>query len=301
MLRRFAAVDVPRLSEIALNENALVFSVLLTLVATLLSGIPPALRLLSTDPQTSLQQSTARALGSRQSNRLRTWLIGLQVFGYTALLLVTGLFSKSLLHLLRQDKGFETGQVAVAEVRLSPKTFSADGSRIGFDDGVLQNLRAIPGVTSAGLISAMPLEGESWIEPVKRVDMPQQKTPLINFRWASPGYFETTGQKLIAGRFLEERDRTLNSAVLSESEAKAVWQDKNPLGGQIRVEGRTFTVIGVVADSRNTSLKSVPPKMVYVHYKDRPPYATYFLCAPRAQWKRFSLDCARQFGSTHPT
>jgi len=94
--------------------------------------------------------------------------------------------------------------------------------------------------------------------------------------WASPGYFETTGQKLIAGRFLEERDRTLNSAVVSESEANAVWQD-NALGGQIRVEGRTFTVIGVVADSRNTSLKSVPPKMVYVHYKDRPPYATYFL------------------------
>ncbi len=77
--------------------------------------------------------------------------------------------------------------------------------------------------------------------------------------------------------FSKERDRTLNSAVVSESEAKAVWQDENPLGSQIRVEGRTFTVIGVVADSRNTSLKSVPPKMVYVHYKDRPPYATYFL------------------------
>ena len=203
MLRRYAALDVPRLSEIAPNGNALIFSVLLTLAASLLSGIPPALRLLSTDPQTSLQQSTARALGSRQSNRLRIWLIGLQVFGCTALLLVTGLFSKSLLHLLRQDKGFKTAQVAVAEVRLSPKTFSADANRIGFDDGVLQNLRAMPGVTAAGLISAMPLEGESWIEFVMRVDRPQHETPLINLRWASPGYFETTGQKLIAGRFLE--------------------------------------------------------------------------------------------------
>ena len=59
------------------------------------------------------------------------------------------------------------------------------------------------------------------------------------------------------------RDRNLNSAVLSEGEAKALWGSENPIGSQVKIRGRTCTVIGVVADSRNTSLKSAPAKMAY--------------------------------------
>jgi len=129
----------------------------------------------------------------------------------------------------------------------------------------------------------MPLGGESWIERVQRVDKPGMETPLINFRWVSPGYFETTRQRLVAGRFFEERDRNLSNAVLSEGEAKALWGDLDPIGGQVKIESRIFTVIGVVADSRSTSLKTPPARMAYVHYKDRPPFPTYFLVrAPNA-------------------
>jgi ABC-type antimicrobial peptide transport system permease subunit len=112
---------------------------------------------------------------------------------------------------------------------------------------------------------------------VRRVDRPNQEGPLINLRWVSPGYFETTRQRLIAGRFFEEHDRNVNSAVLSEGEAKALWGSENPIGGQVKIRGRTCTVIGVVADSRNTSLKSMPARMAYLHYKDQPPYATFFM------------------------
>ena len=89
---RDTPVGLPRLSEIHLNLNVLLFSILLTFGASLLSGVLPALRLLNADAQASLQQSSNRSLGSRQGNRLRRWLIGLQVAGCTALLLVTGLF-----------------------------------------------------------------------------------------------------------------------------------------------------------------------------------------------------------------
>src|ERR1019366_2668887 len=124
----------------------------------------------------ALQQRGSRTLGSRQSQRLRTWLIGVQVFGCTVLLLVTGLFSKSLLYLLHQDKGFETGHVAVAEVRLSRNTYGADPTRRAFDDGGLENLQAISAVQAAALGSAMPHEGESWIDDLNRVDRPGQET-----------------------------------------------------------------------------------------------------------------------------
>jgi predicted permease len=274
---RGTPLGLPRLSEVHLNLAVLIFSVGLTVSASLLSGIFPALRLLTTDPQAALQQSGNRSLGSRQGNHLRRWLIGLQVAGCTALLLITGLFSKSLLHLLGEDKGFDTGQVAVAEVRLTPQSYGKDQSRVTFDDAVLANLRSIPGIQSAALVSAMPLDGESWIEPVQRVDKPNVESPLINLRWVSPGYFETTRQRLLAGRFFEERDRNLSNAVLSEGEAKALWGNDDPIGGQVKIEGRVYTVIGVVADSRSTSLKTPPARMAYVHYKDRPPFPTYFL------------------------
>src|SRR5579883_2594118 len=192
---RDTPVGLPRLSEVRLNPGVLLFSILLTVGASVLSGVGPALRLLAGDPKAALQ-SGSRSLGSRHGNRLRRWLIGVQVAGSTALLLLTGLFSRSLLTLLHEEKGFDTTQTAVAEVRLTPQKYSKDQSRAEFDDAVLANLRAIPGVQSAALVSAMPLGGESWIEAVQRMDRPQLETPLINFRWVSPGYFETTRQHL---------------------------------------------------------------------------------------------------------
>jgi predicted permease len=275
LFRRQSPVDLPRLSEVHLNLTVLLFSVILTLGSSILFGVLPALKLLRTDPQLSLQQGS-RTLGNRQGRRLRALLIGLQVFGCTVLLLITGLFSKSLLYLTHQEKGFETERAAIAEVSLSGKNYGADQTRVAVIDGVLQNLRAISGVQAAGLVSAMPLEGESWIEGLQRVDLPRQET-LINLRWVSPGYFEGMREKLIAGRFFEERDRNLNSMILSEGAAKALYQAENPIDGEIRTQGKKFTVIGVVADSRNTSLKAAPVRMAYLHYKSRPPYATYFI------------------------
>jgi predicted permease len=277
LFRRYSPVDLPRLSEISLNPTVLFFSAFLTVSASLLCGILPALKLIGANPQTSLQQSNSRALGTRHGNRVRTWLIALQVFGCTVLLLITGLFSKSLLHLVRQDKGFETEHLVIAEVRLNINTYGVDQSRILFDDAVLKNLREIPGVQSASLISAMPLRGESWIEPLQRIDKPTQESPLINLRWIAPGFFQASGQKLVAGRFLEEHDRNLHGAVLSERAAQALWGSENPIGGKVRIEGRTFAVVGIVADSLNTSLKMPPTKMAYVHYTDRPPFVTFFL------------------------
>jgi predicted permease len=277
VFRLSAPIDLPRLVTVHVNWTVLLFAIGLTVGATVLSGTLPALRVMTADPHGALQQNSGRSMGSRHGNRMRRLLIGVQVCGCTALLLVTGLFSKSLLNLLHQDRGFDAGQVTVAEARLTPRFYQTDQSRIAFDDAVLENLRAIPGALSAGLVSAMPLDGESWIEPVQRMDQPKLETPMINLRWVSPGYFETTRQRLLAGRFFEERDRNVDSTVLSESEAKTLWGAGNPVGGQVKMQGKTFTVIGVVADSRNTSLKNAPPRMAYVLYTHRTPYTAFFV------------------------
>jgi predicted permease len=277
IFRRFSPVDVPRLAEVHINIPVLLFAIALTAGAGLLFGTLPALRFFRSGPQGALQKNSGRNAGSRQSRVLRNSLIGVQVFGCTVLLLVTGLFSKSLLLLLRSDKGFSSTNTVVAEVRLSSAPYESNQSRIGFNDAVLAGLRQLPGVQSAALISSMPLEGESWIEQLQRTDKPGQETPLLNLRWVSPGYFETISQKLVAGRFFEERDRNLTTAVVSEGLAKAVWPNENPIGAEVRIEGRKFTIIGVAADSRTASLKSPAVNTAWVHYKDRPPSASFFL------------------------
>ena len=279
LFRRYSPVDLPRLAEVRLNPAVLMFSIALTIGASILYGLLPALRLIRMDPQSALQQNNNRSIGASHSRRVRHSLIGLQVFGCTALLLVTGLFSRSLLFLLNRDKGFDTRNITVAEVRFPVAGFDTAPKRIAFDDRALASLRAIPGVESAGLVSAMPLEGETWIDSLRRVDRPDQRAPELNLRWVSPGYFETTRQRLIAGRFFAERDRNLNSIVVSESEARALWGDESPVGGQVRTGGHsdvTLTVIGVVADSHNASLKAAPVRTAYFHYTNLPPYTTYF-------------------------
>ena len=162
-------------------------------------------------------------------------------------------------------------------MNLSGATYGPARIRTAFIDSTLESLRAIPGVQAAGFVSAMPLEGESWIESLNRVDRPNPEGPLINLRWVSAGYFEAMRHRLVAGRFFEERDRNLNSAVITEGEAKALWQNENPIGGLVTAQSRQFTVIGVVADSRSTSLKGPPAKIAYIHYKDRTPATLFFL------------------------
>lgn len=281
LLRTYPPVDLPRLGEVEVNPSVLLFSAAVTIATAFAAGLFPGLRSASVPPQLALQQAGTRTFGSRSGQRIRIWLIGLQVFGCTLLLLLTGLFSRSLLHLVTQDKGFETSRGAVAEVRLMQRHFRTPETRVRLIEGVLETLRASPGVESAAYFSAMPLEGESWIEVARRPDRRDQDPPLVNARWVSPGYFETTGQRLIAGRFFEERDRAQASIIISDSEATALWGSANPLGGEVNVLGKTFNVIGVVAGSRSTSLKVAPPRMVYIHYGYRPPGQIFFIARHR--------------------
>jgi predicted permease len=277
LFQQLSPIYLPRMAEIHLNAPVFLFAMLLTFSSTLFFGIAPALKLLSVDPQTALQENSNRSQGSRASRRPRAWLIGVQVFACTALLLVTGLLTSSLWHLLTSDKGFNPSLVTAVQVELQNDSYKADPVRMAFDDSVLDKLRSFPGIQSAALLSALPLEGETWLDSIHIPDRASRSSPLANWRWVSPGYFETIQQSLVAGSFFEERDRNLNSVILSQSAARAVFGSESGLDRQIQHNERRFTVIGIVGDARNTSLKKAPPNMVYLHYKDNPPLDPAFL------------------------
>jgi len=271
----YAALAIPRTGAITINPAVLCLSVILTVGASILFGVLPALRVLHIRPQQALQNGS-RSTGSRRSNLLRRTLIGAQVFACTTLLLLAGLLAKSLANLSTFDKGFSTDHVVAADVFLQGTTFSADKDRASFDDGVLEKLRALPGVQSVSLVSYMLLTGESWIDGVNPVDQPNNGT-LANYRWIGPDYFTTIHQHILEGRAIDEHDRTQKNVVISEATAKAVWPNQSPINRQFKRNGDVYTVVGVVADAHNNSLRAAPANMVYGTYWDNPPYATYFL------------------------
>ena len=280
-LRRQAAVDLPRLAEVEMNWFVLAFALAITVGTSLLFGFLPALRALEDDPQRALQSGGGeRATSSAGSQRAQLALVAVQVFGCVVLMMVTALFARSMVHLTAQDKGFETDRVAFVEVALAGPGYGEAGARTAFVDGVLEALRATPGIESAAWGSTLPLGGESWVEDIHRTDGPEQA--LINLRWVSASYFETNRHRLVAGRWFDERDRALDSVVISQSTARALWPGQDAAGRKVRIQGKDLTVIGVVADARTTSLKSQPAKMAYLpHTVARPSTAAFFARSDR--------------------
>jgi len=271
----YAQLAIPRTQTITINFPVLALSVFLTVGATFICGVLPALRLLRVKPQQALQGGKGSA-GSRRSSLLRRWLVGAQVFACTTLLLVAGLLAKSLIHLSTFDKGFSTDHIVTADV-LQGDTLSSDKDRSAFNDAILEKLRALPGVQSASLQTyTMLLTGDNWLDGVTPVDRPHDST-LANYRWISPDYFTTLRQRIVEGRQLDARDRTAKNAVISEATAKAVWPNQSPVGRQFQRNGNTFTIVGVVADAHNNSLRDAPVNMVYLPYWDNPSRANYFL------------------------
>lgn len=293
----YAQMAIPRSGAVEINPGVLAVSVLLTVGASFIFGVLPATRLLRAQPQQALQGS-GRSSSSRGSNRLRRALVALQVFACTTLLLVAGLFARSLIHLSTSDKGFSTSNVVAADVALQGKAFD-DAARASFDDGVLAKLREIPGVQSASLVSYMLLEGGSWIDGVNPIGHEDRGT-LANYRWISPGYFATLQLKLLAGRDLDERDRMAKSAVISQATAKAAWPHLDALGRQFQRNGVTYTVVGVVADARNNSLREAPTNMVYVPYWDNPPYSPHFLVRGTGDGARLTTAVRRAIWDYNP-
>ncbi len=290
----FIHVAIPRAANIAIDPVVLAVSLACTFAATVLFGALPALSYFRVRPQAALA-GTGRSAGSTGATTLRRLLIGAQVLACTALLLVTSLFARNLLHLFTQDQGFSTGGTVVADIRLQGKSFT-DPVIASLHDAVLDRLRTLPGVTSAALVSSILASGQSWVDGVNPVGVEKQQASLAQYRWVSPDYFTTVRQRIVAGRALDARDRVpvpvdtdagnnapLNpnapptAAVLSQSTAAAIWPNQDPLGRLFLRDIHRYRVVGIAADARTNSPHEQPESMVFLPYWDNPPARAFYL------------------------
>jgi len=270
-LVRMAPANIPRLDEVQIDARVLVFAVAISMATGALFGILPAWRITRAQPIEVLKSAAAATSESRRTRRLREGLVGLEVGLTTALLILAGLLTASLTHLLHVNAGFTAENVLVAGVDLPPQSYHEPSIRLGFYDRVVAGLQALPGARSAGWVSIPPLSGEG---SVTGINIPgalkaQAETPIANYRPVSPDYFSAMGIPLLQGRVFSAADSGRKVVVVSQSVADRFWPGKNPIG-QICITGWAgefpSEVIGVVGDIRTVQLDETPLMIVYVPY-----------------------------------
>ena len=273
LLKAYAPADIPRLDEVTLDGRVMGFAALLITVTTVLFGFLPAWLASRTDPQDVLRSATRSATASAGAMRLRSVLVASEVGLSAALLILAGMLVNSFVRLVRADKGFHAPTVLAVDIGLSGNRYQPEAARDGFYKRLFAALSSEPGVQAAAISSALPLQGETWIDSVSTHSGPNPEFS-VNVRFVSPDFFRTMGIPLRAGRTLSESDRGSQRAVISSRLAASLWPGQDPVGRRFtRGNDQWFEVIGVAGDVR-AQADQPPVAMMYRGYWDWMPFRT---------------------------
>jgi putative ABC transport system permease protein len=272
--------DVPIAHRVAIDPRILLFTLGVTLLTGLLAGLVPALQMTRPDLAESLRDGTRAGSSTSRGGRTRRALVVLETALAVLLVAGAGLLVRSFARLIAVDPGFRAEGVLALEISLPDSKYPNGEKETAFADALLERLRALPGVTSAGMISTLPVGGSEEIEGLEIEGRPRPKPseiPLADYRRVSPGYFETLGIRRLAGRLLDDHDAKGKQlvAVVGETLARAYWPGDDPLGKRFRLGGfgahdePWLQVVGVVNDVRQAALQIDPRPQVYVPQAQR--------------------------------
>lgn len=263
-----APFGIARLDEVIVDWRVLLFAALTSIAASLFVGLLPAWKLTRGSLIDSLQAASAKLTEGRGSKRLRNALISAEVAVSIVLLAIAGLLTGSLVNLLNVDKGFQTERVLGIELGLPGKKYPKIEDRVRFSDRIIDATKRLPSIQAVGTTTILPLTGESSVNGIRAADLAKgPEAPIANFRFVTPGLFRALGLDLKQGRFMEESDRGRWVAVISESVARKVWPNQNPIGkklGEANDGSPEAEVIGVVGEVKASSLSKDSPLTVYL-------------------------------------
>jgi predicted permease len=275
-LRALVAIgpaNLPRLTEISLDARALWFTLILSLLSGLVLGWIPARKYAGARISTAIRSAGRTSSVSRERHRARNILVVAQVAMALVLLVSAGLMIRTLQTMRTVEPGF-TGAQQLQTMQISiPSSLVPDAEKVTrIQNDIADKLAAIPGVTSVGFASAMPMEG---IEPNWDNIYIEGKTysageipPLRLFKSVSPGFFHTSGTRMMAGRELTWTDvyGLRSVAMVSENLAREYW------GGAAAAVGKRFRqypgmpwreIIGVLQDVHENGVQEAAPLTVY--------------------------------------
>jgi putative ABC transport system permease protein len=264
-------------------------AIALAAVASLVSGLLPAIRLASINWHEMVRQGSSRVVGGFRQERLRGFLVMSEVA--LAVLLVVGasLMVRTLLEVLRLDSGFKPDGVLTA-VTNPPQHMWAPEARTIYIDPAIARLKTIPGVTNVAFLSAVPFTwkgGKLGFEIEGRLPEPEQAA--LN-RQVTPDYFRTLRIPFKAGREFSTDDRahTRLVAIVNETLARKYFPGEHPIGRRLRVKGPGFTdapitIVGIAGDVKEMGLLQPVQPMIYLpHSQTRADFNIPFQVAIRA-------------------
>jgi macrolide transport system ATP-binding/permease protein len=251
------------------------------LVSTVIVGLIPALRVARYDVNSVLREGGRTASEGRRRHIARNTLVVAQLAGSLLLLIVAGLFVRSLNKAQQMYLGFDPNHVL---------NFSLDVQQVGFDKAhgeqffrqVDERIRALPGVVSAAQAFVVPMGVVSTTDPVTvegRPVEPGEHVPTIMYNDVTPDYFGTLGIPILSGRAFTEADNEKAPAVaiINQTMARQFWSSENPLGKRFSIKGPTGPFVEVVVVVQDGKYKSVvedptpffylPLNQVYVDFR----------------------------------
>jgi predicted permease len=269
VLLAFTPKKLPRLQEIGLDYQAVLFAVGASLVTSLLFGAVPAWRATRLDVNEAIKSSSGRSSSSRLDSRVRGLLIVTEVALSVVLLIGAALLIESFITLRAVSLGFDPQQVTTAQVSLTSARYQTTAQVWALEQQVLERLSGQPAVAAAATASNVPLERGL------RVGIAIEGRPIersVQMRAISPQYFRALGFSLERGRGFSEADTSTSPAVaiINATLARRYWPDGDPLGRQLSSQGKLWQVVGVATDIKEIGLDQPVEPTVYVPVPQMP-------------------------------
>ena len=282
-LRTFGAEHLPRGTEIGIDGPVMLFTLFLALAAGALFGAIPILQIMRGDLSAVFRSGGRTGTASRRAVLLRNGLVTSQVALAFVMLIGAGLMLASFRAALSVDPGFRPGGVITAFVSLPGARYEGDDAERQLWDGLLGEVRALPGVAAASLTTQLPFTGNnssSVIFPEGYEVSPGESllSPLQTI--AGPGYFQTMGIDVVEGRGFgpEDGPADTRAIVIDEWLERRYWPDRSAVGsrmvfgsipGQDSIpEDNFYTVVGVVRTIKQNDLTAPASEHVGAYYFD---------------------------------
>ena len=254
------ATDLPTVLDFSFDWRVFSYSLAAAVVTGLLIGIWPALRASRTDASAALHEGSRGQTGGPGRQRLRSFLVVGQVAGSLMLLIVAGLFMRSLQNAQNLKLGFEPDRLL--NVRMDPTWAGYDEQRTkDFYRELERRVAALPGVQSASLAFSVPMgyysSGRLVFIEGRPVD-PGVQPPALGCNLVDPPYFDTLQTRILRGRAFAESDdeHAPLVAVVNQAMAARYWPNQDPLGKRFRIntqEAPLLQVVGVAQDGKYLS------------------------------------------------
>jgi putative ABC transport system permease protein len=292
-VRSFVALApayIPRLEEISIDKNSLIFTIAVSLLTAILIGLVPAIQSSRSDPYEALKEGGRSSVGG--GTRTRSSLVVVEVALSMVLLIGAGLLMRTFVHIQAVSLGFRPDNLLTMRMSLTGSKYSEESSLVSFYQRLLDHVASVPGVRSASLVSSLPLGGAGGTGNYFFVEGRPRPTPgeepNASSEVVTPDYFLQMDIQLLKGRYFTDQDveGAEKVAIITRALAERFFPDEDPIGRGLtilpqmqsdpnQVKPSSVQIVGVVEDVKHYALTQPPYNEFYVPFRQNPVPSMY--------------------------